>query len=78
MASISFEQELLEHAHQLDAEQQLSLLNYVRVLAKTPHIRGESGQSIVQSAGLFRDEDLDEMAQAIEADCEGIDGSGWE
>jgi hypothetical protein len=78
MTDASFEQELLGHAHQLSAEKQQRLLNYARVLAKTRHIQGESGQSIIQSPGLFRVEDLDEMAQAIAEDCERIDWGGWE
>ena len=79
MADVSFEQELLGHVHRLSEEKRQRLLNYARVLAKAPpHIKGESGPSIVQSAGLFRNDDLDEMARAIEEECERIDWGGWE
>ena len=78
MTEGSFEQELLGHAQQLSAEKQQRLLNYARVLAKTRPVKGESGPGIIQSTGLFPTKDLDEMAQAIEEDCERIDWGGWE
>jgi hypothetical protein len=78
MADITIEKELLEQVHKLGEDQQRRVLEFARILAHAPEIRGESGRSILQSAGLFPDEDLDEMAHAIEEDCERIDRGGWE
>jgi hypothetical protein len=78
MADMTFDRELLEQVHKLDEDQQRRVLEFARILAQASQVRGESGHSILQSAGLFHDEDLDEMARAIEEDCERIDWSGWE
>jgi hypothetical protein len=73
-----YKQELLEQVNKLDDERQRRLLNYARLLANAPQIRGESGKSLIASAGMFGKQDLEEMQQAIEEDCERIDWGGWE
>jgi hypothetical protein len=73
-----YEQALLEQVNKLDDEQQRRLLNYARLLANVPDIRGESGKSLIASAGMFSKQALEQMERAIEEDCERIDWSGWE
>lgn len=73
-----YERELLEQVNKLDDEQQYRLLNYARLLANVPQIRGESGKHLIASAGMFGVQDLEEMQRAIEEDCERIDWGGWE
>lgn len=57
--------ELLQTVNQLDDAQKQRLLNFARVLAKTPYLRGESGKSIIKATGFFDAESLDEMESAI-------------
>jgi hypothetical protein len=68
----------LEQVNKLDDDQQRRLLNYARLLANVPQIRGESGRSLIASGGMFGKRDLDEMQRAIEEDCEKVDWGGWE
>ena len=70
--------ELLQTFNELDEAQQQRLLNFARILTKTPVIKGESGESIVQATGFFDAQALDEMEAAIAEGCEGIDWRGWE
>lgn len=73
-----YEQALLEQVNKLDSEQQKRLLNYARLLANIPQIQGESGKSLIASAGMFGEQDLEEIQRAVEDDCERIDWGGWE
>lgn len=70
--------QLLEQFNRLDKAQQERLLNFARILANTPDVTGEPGESIVRAAGLFDDQSLDEMEAAIDEGCEEIDWRGWE
>ena len=69
--------ELLNTFQQLDDTQRQRLLNFARVLAKTPQIQGETGMSIVAATGFFEAQALDEMETAIE-EANGIDWHGWD
>lgn len=73
-----YERALLDQIQHLDDEQLRRLLDYARLMAHTPQIRGESGKSLIASAGMFGEQDLLEMSRAIEEDCERIDWGGWE
>ncbi len=73
-----YERALLEQVQHLDDERLQRLLHYARLLANVPQIRGESGKSLIASAGMFGKQDLAEMSRAIEEDCERIDWGGWE
>jgi hypothetical protein len=70
--------ELIEHIYQLDAVQQQRLLNFARVLARTPAIRGEAGESIVRAIGFFDAQALDEIEAAINRGYAEIDPREWE
>ena len=66
MSEMSLEKEILEELKKLSTDQQQRVLKYTRRMTQTPPVRGESGKSIIQSAGLFTEDALDEMARAIE------------
>ena len=70
--------QLIEQFNKMDESQQQRLLNFARVLTKTPDIRGESGASIINATGFFDTQSLDEMEAAIAEGCEGIDWRDWE
>ncbi|MCZ2095998.1 MAG: hypothetical protein LC121_06945 [Anaerolineae bacterium] len=72
-----YERELLKQVSKLDDERQRRLLNYARLLANVPQVRGESGKRLLASAGMFGKQDLDEMQRVIEEDCERIDLRGY-
>lgn len=71
-------EQLIEQFNRMDESQQQRLLNFARILTQTPHIRGESGASIVTATGFFDVEALDEMEAAIQEGCEDIDWREWE
>lgn len=70
--------QLIEQIKRMDEAQQQRLLNFARILAKTPVIKGESGASIINATGFFDAQSLNEMEAAIEEGCEEIDWHGWE
>jgi hypothetical protein len=70
MAHMALADDLMEQFSKLDESQQQRLLNYARILAQTPDVRGEPGPSIAQATGFFDAESLDEMEAAIHAGCE--------
>ena len=70
--------QLIEELNKMDEPQQQRLLNFARILTKTPSIKGELGISIISATGFFSPESLDEMELAISEGCEEIDWRGWE
>lgn len=75
---MTIHEELLQTIDKMDEAQQQRLLNFARILTKTPVIQGESGASIVQATGFFDAESLDEIEAAIREACEEIDWRDWE
>ena len=71
-------EEIIQYLNQLDEGQQQSILNFARILANTPIIKGKSGKSIVGAVGFFDSQSLDEMETAIDEGCEQIDWAEWE
>lgn len=72
----SLEREILNELNRLDEPELRRVLEFVRSLpAET--VKGESGDSILRIVGTIPPEDLKEMRDAIEADCERIDSDGW-
>lgn len=71
-------EEIIQYLNQLDEGQQQSILNFARILANTPIIKGERGESIVEAVGFFDSQSLDEMEMAIDEGCEQIDWAEWE
>ena len=70
--------QLLEQFNKLDEAQQERLLNFARILTKTPRVKGEPGERIAAATGFFDEQSLDEMEAAINEGCEEIDWRGWE
>lgn len=71
---MTFSQQLIEQFNKLDEAQQQRLLNFARILTKTPVIKGEPGVSIAASTSFFDAQSLDEMEAAIAEGCEDIPG----
>ena len=69
-----YERALLEQVQQLDDEGLQRLLNYARLLASAPQIRGESGKSLIASAGMFGEQDLAEMVKPSNKTARGSIG----
>jgi len=77
MVDSTLEQRLVEQFRRLTAEQQRQLLNYAQTMTRP---RGLSGREMIALARkvAFPPEDLVEMEQAIEEDCERVDWNGWD
>ena len=61
----------------LRREQQQKVLDFTLALKKPPQPIGEPAENLLQFIGLFPKEDLEEIARAIEEDCEKIDYDEW-
>ena len=57
--------QLIDQLNKLDEAQQQRLLNFARILAKTPIIQGEPGANIITATDFFDAQSLDEMEAAI-------------
>lgn len=75
---MTLSEQLIEQFNKMDEAQQERLLNFARILTKTPVIKGEPGTSIAAATGFFDAQSLDEMEAAIAEGCEEIDWRGWE
>ena len=76
MKDTSVEKEILDEIHKLGKGQQAEVLEFVRSLAKS-EMEGASGKTLLRFAGTIDREDLDKMAEAIQADCESVDPDEW-
>lgn len=79
MAAVSLRDEILRQLEQLSAEQQQRVLDYARSLAQSELPPGTPGEVLLEHIGTFKFAPgaLDEIAQAIEEDCERIDWGEW-
>lgn len=77
MVNSALEQQLIEQFRHMTAEQQQQLLDYARALTRP---RGLTGREMIElaRAAAFLPEDLAEIEQAIEEDCERVDWDGWD
>jgi hypothetical protein len=73
---MTLNEQLIEQLNKMDEAQQQRLLNFARILTRTPVIKGERGASIVAATEFFDAQSLDEMEAAIAEDCEEIDWRG--
>lgn len=71
------EAELLDVLHRLKPEEQQQVLDFARNLPGSKRPRGVPSSSLLKFGGLFPKEDLKEIMQAIEEDCEKIDYDEW-
>lgn len=70
MIEAALEQQILDMVSRLGPEQQQQVLQYIREIAAP---RGVPAAKLFEAArGLFDPQDIDEMARAIEEDCEKI------
>lgn len=74
MLDATYRKDILEALDHLDKEEQRQALAYIRSLrART----GVPGTALLRFAGSIPLDDLKQMAQAIEEDCEKIDNDDW-
>ena len=76
MKDPSVEKEILYEIHKLEEGQQAEVLEFVRSLAKS-EMKGVPGKTLLRFAGTIDREDLDKMAEAIQAGCESVDLHEW-
>ena len=69
-------EQIVEQVRALPDNLQHQVLTFVRNL-RTVARRGTPGQVLLQFAGGISMEDVDSMREAIEKDCERIDGNEW-
>lgn len=67
-------QEIVERLDKLTPVQQKEILNFVLSFFGEP-IRDTSDKRMLKFVGMFSPEDLEEIQQAIEEDCEHVDDS---
>jgi hypothetical protein len=68
--------QILEQLDRLPDEQQKQVLEYVRTLDTSLSI-GVAGKDMIRFAGFIPIEDIQQMEQAIEEDCEQINPNDW-
>jgi hypothetical protein len=69
-------EQIVEQVKALPDNLQHQVLTFVHSL-RTVARRGTSGSSLLQFAGGISMEDVDSMREAIESDCERVDGNEW-
>ena len=67
-------QQILKEVDQLSSEQQRKVLGFVRGLR---HKNGSPGQDLLRFAGTIPPDDLAQISEAIEVDCERVDPDAW-
>jgi hypothetical protein len=70
------EKEIQERLAALTPEEQDRVLDYVRELSGEPR-RGEPGRNLLRFAGIWTEEEADEISRAIEDGCEKVNPDGW-
>lgn len=82
MAVTTVEQQIIEQVKQLDDQNKERLLAYALMLAipTTPLPQGTPAEELFALAAeiKFDPDSLNEIAQAIEEDCEQVDLDGWQ
>jgi len=76
MANASIKSEIVEQLDALPYELQQRVLDFARALALTVP-KGVPGKQLLRFAGAIQEDDLQAMAQAIEAGCERINLDEW-
>ena len=73
--ALSLTREILEEVEQLDMERQRRVLGFARSLNRDR--QGTPGNTLLQFMGAIPTEDLQQMADAIEQGCEGVNPNEW-
>jgi hypothetical protein len=68
--------QIVEQVKALPDNLQHQVLTFVRSL-RTIAGRGTQGSLLLQFAGGISRDDVDRMREAIESDCERVDGNEW-
>ena len=76
MLNATVKKEIMDHIGQLDYEHQRRVLDFARALAVTGP-KGVPGKQLLSFAGAIPADDLKEMIQAIEENCEKVDADEW-
>jgi hypothetical protein len=74
--SLEIRGQILEKLNALPYDAQRRVLDFVQALSLSVP-KGVPGKQMLSFAGLIPKADLETMAAAIEAGCEGIDHSEW-
>ena len=70
------EREIQERLAALTPAEQERVLGYIREISGEP-LRGEPGRNLLRFAGIWTDEEAEEISRAIEEGCEKVDPDGW-
>lgn len=68
--------QIMERVKSLPAELQVQVLQFATQLAFSART-GVSGASLLKFAGSIPPEEIEQMRQAIERDCEHVDEGEW-
>jgi len=74
--NVSIKGEIIERLDALPYELQRRVLDFARALTLSEP-KGIPGKQLLHFAGMIQPDDLQAMAQAIEAGCERIDLDEW-
>ena len=74
--NVSIKGEIIEQLDALPYELQRRVLDFARALTLSEP-KGIPGKQLLHFAGMIQPDDLQAMAQAIEAGCERIDLDEW-
>lgn len=69
-------QQIVQQLDQLPVELQRKVFEFAQALALSLP-KGTPGKELVRFSGVIGSEDIEAMAQAIEADCERVDVHEW-
>jgi hypothetical protein len=76
MLNATVKKEIINQIGQLDYEYQRRVLDFARALAVTGP-KGVPGKQLLSFAGTIHADDLKDMGQAIEVNCEKVDTDEW-
>ena len=68
--------ELLGYLGQLGSNDQARVVHFARTLAKAPQ-RGTPGKELLRVVGTIPHDDLEQMKQIIEEECERVEANDW-
>ncbi len=73
MANTSIKNNLIDPIEKLPYDFQLRVVNFAKALIP----KGVEGKRLLQFEGAISSDDLQQMAKAIEENCEKVDTSKW-
>ncbi len=76
MTESKLKNEIISLLERMNTEQQKKLFNFM-ISLNSQNIKGVSGKSLLNFAGFIEKEDLQEIEEAINENCSGIDLNEW-